>query len=456
MRYREYARIQTLPRTLLHYRLPVLLILVVIAQYLGEVSSPWLHLYILCFLTALLFIKKSVVPLIVLPLLCGLLTTIHFPIVSESGLSQPIAVKVDERPRYRKIGEVEVSLKSLTGDERYLCKGVDLPWRNSGKIAYGDTLIFRGDIKPLRFSFNPFSWDRQLARKGYHATCKIRWITKAIDPPSLSIPDRLRDAVVSYVEDKIGNGEKSGLLLSMAFGARDLISIATEKEFQKAGLSHLLVFSGYQLSLVFGLTYTFALSILKCSRKLICEFRINDLASGIALGGMLILLAFSGVEASGVRAAVAASCATVGTCLGRRAGFFRGLLVSVLVLTLLYPGCLFDPSVELSYAALIGIGYGNLSGRSGIKAMICSQAFCSLLTAIVSFFWFGTVSYIGIILNPILAGPLSWLTCIGGPVAIALSALGIDRDGVVLGFVCDVLSFVKDLVTEINNLLAYN
>jgi ComEC/Rec2-related protein len=369
--------------------------------------------------------------------------------------------RVIEEPRFRSPGRIEVVL-TIYGEmqrqpeggftlkrhppRKILCRGVDLPWKNLTSTLPNALLIMRGTFRPLIASDTVLeSFAGTLLRSGFDATCRIRYATIATTPP-LSLLAKLRNAVRSLAEQALGIGEPSGLFLAMTLGSRDLISSDTENAFKRTGLAHLLVASGAQVTLV----YYFYLQLLEALLVKIPRVALLVCIPHVARAAALIMSFFFvciiGAESACMRAALALFFLVIASLSERSGGMAGGILFSLLILALLWPGSYLDPGVQLSYSALIGLWIGALLIDSKLGRAITCSLCASIATSFVGLLWFGTISVVGLLLNIVVAPLTSFLCCNMGLLGIAIASIGLDSHAYLIRAVGEILLRFRALV----------
>lgn len=360
--------------------------------------------------------------------LVGLLTgalaiTLHTP--ARASLDSSILIRVEESPRRPRTGQVVFLGRDLLSPSKRVlrCTAVELPWRHSRELRQGSVVWIRGEVVPIARPINPFSWEGWLWRNGIAGTAKVRYVSAPLEQRP-SFMEEARTLVARRVREVVGDRRGGELFLSMAFGFRDVLSPPVEDAFTALGLKHLLVVSGYQVSLVFAVCSGFALGVLRRIRFFSRWTR--TLATACAFFSALIFVAFIGTEMSALRALVAAACVCstkIFECSGRYAQRWG---VALLIVELLSPWALFDVGVQLTFAALAGIGVGARLGQgSAAKSFLWVTASAWLFTSSVMLAWNGTVSLIGLLLNLTVAVPWSFLNCVvGGAGVLVLVLLG--------------------------------
>ena len=328
---------------------------------------------------------------------------------------------------------------------RAACRAVDLPWKNLAGVQAGAVVPLRVVLQPIT-SKSLISYEGVLLRRGYAAECRVRYAGK----PVLAAPplvQRIRDRVRAAVEIGAGSGERTALFLTAALGVRDLLSTRTENAFKRCGLAHLLVVSGYQITLfycVLAVIFDRGLQFFKAAR-----LRTLHTAEWISFAGTVGFIAFVGVEGSSLRAGAAALLVALSRALERGSGMLHSISVAFIALALVWPGCYLEPGVQLTFAALLGICAALALRSPGVIRQylaVCWHA--SLFTAPVVIAWFGYLSLVGFVLNPLLAPLVAVLSCKVGFAALALQLGGVDPDGWAIGLVCAMLWPLRQVIIE--------
>jgi competence protein ComEC len=134
----------------------------------------------------------------------------------------------------------------------------------------------------------------------------------------------------------------SGLLLG---GKQSLGDVWLER-FQTAGIVHIVVLSGYNMTIV--------------AEWLVIAFRFLGFAGSLAMGGLGIVLfaVMTGGGATVVRAAIMALLVLIARATGRTAEMGRALLIAGALMVAVNPLIiLYDPSFQLSFLASLGLVY---------------------------------------------------------------------------------------------------
>ena len=340
--------------------------------------------------------------------------------VAWSGSDIQVLVRVEDPPARRQTGEISFIGEDVLGPQRRTlqARSLDVPWRNASLMQRGDVVWVRGSLAAIDRPFNPFSWKGWLWRRGVSGEMRALFVSKPVErAPQLldSVRGRIRERVTTITEDRRGGA----LFLSMALGERDVLSRHVEESFKALGLSHLLVVSGYQVSLVFAVLFSIFLRVSILGRPTLALRHCATWCSFLGAAGYVALV---GAEMSSVRALIAAACLCVALVIDRRHRFAQRWATALLVIQVVYPWALFDVGVLLTFAALGGIGVGSVIGwRDKLASVVWVTVCVWLFTSLVTTVWIGSISPFGLILNLLLAGPWSVLNCTLGVVGLGLA-----------------------------------
>ncbi|OGC11472.1 DNA internalization-related competence protein ComEC/Rec2 [candidate division WOR-1 bacterium RIFOXYA12_FULL_52_29] len=203
-----------------------------------------------------------------------------------------------------------------------------LVFLRAGKpIEYGDKLELRGRLsRPEKLLLFSVTHCRKLGSGG-------NWWNKV----AFYFSDRFNDVLVQILPLK-----EASLLGSVLLGSSvSPLDPEVKEEYRKAGLIHLLVVSGTQVSILIGV----CLSLAK-----ICRFPVW-LSVAVATIFNLLLVVVTGGGASILRAAIMGEIALVGQLFDREKEFSTALALSALILLLFDPNYLFDLGFQLSFLA---------------------------------------------------------------------------------------------------------
>jgi ComEC/Rec2-related protein len=319
------------------------------------------------------------------------------------------------------------------------------PPRNRGQFNYRAYLMQRGT---LASAYLPSERSVQILDDS--GSQRLAWLTvlrgRLMDSLTEELPKDLQDLAVSVVYgDKITD-----------------LNEELEERFRRAGLTHILVASGTQVSLLIMLM---ALALWRSPRSFDTRGTLISIAQFIVTAGVVAVYAgITGYETSIVRAL----CMGVLLCAGRL--FLRNvdglstLAQAGLILLLAQPLQLFTPGFQLSFLATFGLIYvmGTLHplivNHSGWRRFLLDGLLTTggaqLFVTPVLAASFNQFSLVGLLSN-LLAVPLSLLLLICG----ALASFGLGKLpllGPALNWLVFVFSYLLDRLASLFGNLSFS
>jgi len=291
------------------------------------------------------------------------------------------------------------------------------------EFKYGDRLIISGLLRrPSNFMTDQgreFDYQRYLAKDNVLCLLTAKQVQKIDDGSNLVTPFfKLKTNFLLAISRALPEPE-STLLGGLVLGAKSGLDQDLKQAYTKVGLSHILVLSGYNISLVAA-----ALTGVSLIFGSVLSFIFTTL-------GLAIFVFVSGGGAAAVRAGIMGVIAVLARSLGRpnKAGLV--LLLTATIMVLLNPRLLnFDLGFQLSFLATMGIVYGPAMFKPRVerilKSNFWSETLVTTLGALV-FTWpwlayaTGQVSLVALPANLLvvpLVSPLMWA-------GLALGALGL-------------------------------
>ncbi len=373
------------------------------------------------------------------------------PPFEAGSLGSPHLVRLLDSGRRGQPGRVTFFARDLLRASQPLLhiSAVELPWRNAASLNSGDVIWVSGDTTEIPRGPDPWSWDSFLWRRGVRAQVKARYVSMPVErldaPMLLSARDWVRQETVRLL------GERQGgwLFLSMALGYRDVLSNTLESALSDLGLSHLLVVSGYQVTMVFSVV-SVPLGLLAGLLQASKWARHGVPAAALMLTGCYV--AFIGGEPSAVRAMVAAIFVCAESLHESARRFSQRWGIALLAVQLVWPWAALEIGVQLTFAALAGIGAGRCLGRGGaVRTFLWIQLSVWVLTGAIVVAWSGKVAWLGLLVNVALAPLWSAWNCIVGLGSFLFAALGVPGAASVLCAVAvgnEFLALVATLARE--------
>lgn len=217
-------------------------------------------------------------------------------------------------------------------------------------------------------------------------------------------------------------------------------------ELKTVGLIHIVVLSGSNISLLSAIITSITASLGK------------KLSLILTIMTIIIFVLFVGPQPPIVRAGFMGVLTLIGTLYGRKSLVLYSMLLSLIFIALFWPHWIGGISLQLSYAATLGI---VLFGKSGltkkdskepklftyIKADLRTSLAAQVFTTPIIFYYFRQISFISPLSNLLI----SWLIAplmIFGLVTVVLGKIHFTL-GLVFSYVCYVLLSWVVIVVEI-------
>lgn len=282
--------------------------------------------------------------------------------------------------------------------------------------------------EPGGFDFGRKAWFMGLGAVGY-GTSRITIVEDA-PPAPLSIRlwaviDRVRGVINARIDASLP-GEEGGLAKALITGDRGGVSDEVQEAMRDSGLAHILSISGLHMMLMAGTVFWAVRALLAFVPALALRFPIKKWAALAALAAALFYLAISGAALPTIRAWIMMSIVLVAVMLDRPAITMRNVALAAFAILLFVPESVFDPSFEMSFAAVIALVavYEAMANRKKPQAQDVSRTWralrygwlaiwaaavtttiAGLATAPFAAYHFHRVAYYGLAAN-LLAAPI--------------------------------------------------
>jgi competence protein ComEC len=241
----------------------------------------------------------------------------------------------------------------------------------------GDRLRLRARLRPPGGLHNPGAADgeRRAAADGIQAVASVpaedlvRLLPEGRERAARRALARLRARLLAVLRAHLADPDRPlphALVAALALGdrgalarvdaaRRDAGAPPIEEAFRAAGISHILSVSGLHLAVVAFLFYAGLAAALLRVPPLCRRFAVRRLAAACAIPATLTYTLLTGAEVATCRAAGVATLWFLAVACGRRARLPEALAGCLLFLLLRAPLLLFDPALQLSVAAVVGI-----------------------------------------------------------------------------------------------------
>ncbi len=233
-------------------------------------------------------------------------------------------------------------------------------WRTTGQVmrltaprhlgvGKGDVVAVTGDVElpPTNLPDTTFNYREYLARRGIFYQVYARKVELVIPAPWWHLGHHLvnfKAATLACLGRFIPEPEIS-LLGGLLVGAKAGLGVEWSETFRQAGLSHIIVLSGYNMTIV---AETIARGL---------GFLSLGLRGGLSILGIILFALMANSGAATVRAALMAILAIIARLTGRVYEVSFGLLLVAVTMVAYQPRVLFDLGFQLSFVATLGLLY---------------------------------------------------------------------------------------------------
>jgi competence protein ComEC len=230
------------------------------------------------------------------------------------------------------------------------------------RFRYGDFVQFRVRLTEPRNFQNPggFDYRKYLFRRGI-----LQRVTVS-NPPDLILirrntgnqvkagieayRDRLRAFVTRHAESP-----QREILQAMILGEQKTIPEALRERFNRTGTSHIIAISGFNVGLIAFFSFVFFMAVLKIHPWLLLAWNAPKVAYAMTLIPILLYTVIAGMGTPVMRATLMVVTLMTALMLGKPKDLFNTLALAAIIILALSPPALFDPSFQLSFAAVAAI-----------------------------------------------------------------------------------------------------
>ena len=312
--------------------------------------------------------------------------------------------------------------------------GAELEWDHRGRFREGDSIHAELKVVPLPQWPAPWSFDAHLLRQGISGTGEIREAHVEGNPLP---PERLTSHVerlTTGMVESYGGSEVLAVDFASTIGEQSLLNDALRQMFLDTSLMHQMVVSGYQITLLWYLARSAAAKLLRFF-PLSMAFTTADLP--LSLFSAVLVTSYVHLLSDDVpstRAWMALIVLCIGRSRGRGASGARSLFLLAYLLQLMFPGCLFELSFQLTFAALSGLLLGGAWGRERhpVFAWILLHCGPALTTLPVLLIWTRRLVPCAVLFNLIFGSLFSVLFICGGALSLLFAAASLPGAGVLV------------------------
>jgi competence protein ComEC len=273
-------------------------------------------------------------------------------------------------------------------------------------IEYGDEIVLRGKLEKPGIiesdSGRDFDYGKYLSKDDIYYTLNfadVEIVSKGHGNKIIFLLLRIKHSFTSKISKLLPEPEAS-LLSGLLISGKQALPESVLEEFRRAGVSHIVVLSGYNITIV-------AEFMQRMFGFLALRFSILSSVVGIVLFTLM-----TGATATVMRAAVMAIIVLFGRALGRGYSIGRSLLVAGFLMILENPKILvFDASFELSFLAVLALVYVSplferlfrrFSNKWGIKSILSVTLSAQLTVLPFLLYSMGNVSLVSPLSNMLI------------------------------------------------------
>jgi competence protein ComEC len=295
------------------------------------------------------------------------------------------------------------------------------------EFKYGDQILVSGNLDlPKNFQSDnglEFDYVNYLAKDQIHFLIYQPKIEK-IGPPAGGVGNSIISFLYNLKNifiEKIGKvvpEPNSSFLAGVIFGAKQSLGTELLDDFKKVGLIHIVVLSGYNITIIaVGIFY------------LLAYFGKRNLSFILSLIFISLFAIMVGLTATVVRACIMAFIAILARFLGRPTDALRWLFIAGFLMLIWNPLLLFyDPSFQLSFMATLGLILFSqfifnfisnhklqkfIPTKFGIREIVASTFAVQLFVLPLLVKMSGFISLISFLINPIILPLVPWVMALG-------------------------------------------
>jgi competence protein ComEC len=263
-----------------------------------------------------------------------------------------------------------------------------------------------------------FDYVARLARDGIHVTASAQSAQLVtLDAPAPPWHERVRRRAVAAIDAALPPAS-AALLSGLLLGERRALPAEIDEGFRRAGVTHVLAVSGFNVALVAAAVFLLA--------------RLAGLGRRAAAAGAAVMVvgfgAVVGPQASVLRAVVMAVLVLAALLIDRDTAVLNSLAAAALIILAVRPNDLLEPGFQLSFAATAGIVLAPRPRNAVLGALAVSTAAQAAVLPI-TLWHFHQVSVVALVAN--------------------LAVVPLAAVATVVGLVGAVLAFVWDAAAQI-------
>ena len=229
-------------------------------------------------------------------------------------------------------------------------------------ISPGDRVGAVSILKEPGVYRNPGVYSYNLRKDGIIAVGYIRYMR--FSGGGRRLADRLykKRQMLGNIIDSSLSRESAGLHRAIVPGLKRSIDLETREAFSKAGLAHLLSISGTHFGLLAFIIFGSVRRFVKCLpapalTKMTLYITPSQIAVIATLPVLFLYALISGSSIPTVRSLIMVIIYMLALFLGRKGQWLNSLSIAALIILIWQPDAVYDLSFQLSFIAVLSIGY---------------------------------------------------------------------------------------------------
>lgn len=298
---------------------------------------------------------------------------------------------------------------------RYSLNNSKITYDEQPDVCIGNSVCASGKVSFPQKASNEGQFDA-------YAYCQVRHISVQMKASAVTVTQKTTEWIPELAGrlrmhmgeqfDRTLPETESGVLKTMLLGDRDGLEEEVRLLYQKSGISHILAISGIHISLLGAGLY-------RILRKRLMVFPASFLAGSF----LLFYLLLTGFPVSAQRAVFMFWLRRGAECAGRTYDEPTALSLAALVILCENPMYIFDSGFQLSFAAAAFLW---MLKRLEVGKHSFALYFWLCMLPFTAYYYY-EISFVGIILNPLILPPLGivlFLGMAGGLAGMAAPGLG--------------------------------
>ncbi len=254
-------------------------------------------------------------------------------------------IVIDEPGEADHYTEIAVSLEGIKKTQNIIIK-----YGGNERVGYGDEISFSGTLKkPQSFVADNgriFDYPHYLAKDSIFyiiSTSHIRLIGRNKGNMLKAFLFKAKQSFINHIEYVIPAPESS-LLGGLTVAGKQLLGVTLEDEYKMVGLIHVVVLSGYNVTIVAEALVA------------LLSFLPSFISYGSGIIGIILFSIMAGGSSTIIRAAIMSIIALIGKLNYKKYDVLRALMISAGLMAFANPLILaYDPSFQLSFLATLGL-----------------------------------------------------------------------------------------------------